>query len=112
MDFKTRVTHSIISMQIVLNHLEKLIHTNYYKKEVKHYTNLLLPHLIKAEEEYDKFFNKEEEATKEVYNEYHQFIEAISSVPIYEQRNITLIIEAYNKDPKSIEGICKKILKK
>ena len=33
------------------------------------------------------------------------------SIPIYDAQNIITIINAYKKDAKSIEGICRKILK-
>jgi len=111
MNIKTRVTHSIITLQIAMNHLMALKHTDYYKKEIKYGINILLPHLFKAEENYDHFFNNNEEATVNTYTEYENYIETIATVPVENQRVIALIIEAYNKDPKAIEGICKKILK-
>ena len=57
------------------------------------------------------FFNKVEGSTCEVYNIYDNYIKAIASIPIYDAHNIITIINAYKKDSKSIEGICRKILK-
>jgi hypothetical protein len=111
MDFKSRVTHSIIANQIALNHNEALKHTPYYKQELKRGINLLLPHLIKAEEDYDHFFKELENNTTEIYDIYEEYLQAVASVPVHLCKDITLIIEAYNKDPKAIEGIVKKILK-
>lgn len=106
-----KITHAIITNQIALNHNEDLKHTKFYKQALKQKLNLLLPELIKCEPEYDAFFDKLEDSTSEVYNEYDSYIKAVASVPIWDCRNIRLIIEAYNADPKALEGIIKKILK-
>jgi hypothetical protein len=106
-----KITHAIIINQIALNHNEAIKHTPYYKKQLKQKLNLLMPELIKAESDYDEFFDKIDDSTTHVYNVYEKYTKAISSVPIWDAENITLIIEAYKKDPKSIEGIVKKILK-
>lgn len=111
MNITDKITHAIIANQIALNNNEAIKHTQYYKKELKQKLNLLMPELIKAEKDYDEFFNKIEDSTSEVYAVYSDFVKAIASVPIWECKNLTLIIQAYNKDPKSIEGIVKKILK-
>jgi len=109
MNTTLKITHSIITNQIALNHNEAIKHTPFYKKELKQKINLLLPILIKAEKEYDDFFNNIEDSTSEVYKVYDDYIKAVASVPIYDAKNITMIIEAYKKDPKSIDGIVKKI---
>lgn len=106
-----KITHSIIINQIALNNNESIKHTPFYKKDLKNRLNMLLTELYKHETEYDKFFEKESESTGHVYDAYENYIKTVSSVPIWECENISLIIEAYKKDPKSIEGICKKILR-
>ena len=111
MDTVNKITHAVIVNQIALNHNEAIKHTPYYKKELKQKLNLLMPELIKAEKDYDEFFDKIEDSTSEVYQVYDEFIQAVASVPIWECKNITLVLQAYLKDPKSIEGITKKILK-
>jgi hypothetical protein len=110
MDTQTKVTHSIIACQIALNHLSDLKHTNVYRHGVKRGINLLLPELIKAESDYDKFFNTKEDETVNVYEVYDQYIKAVASVPIWDCENIALIIEAYKKDPKAIEEAVQKVL--
>lgn len=112
MDLKTKITQSIIANQIALNLNEGIKHTNYYKQKLKQYLNLLLPELIKSEKDYDLFFDSEEETSVSVYNVYEEYIKAIASVPVYDCQNITLIIEAYKKDPKKIEQTVTKILSK
>ena len=111
MDITNKITHAIIINQIALNHNEAIKHTPYYKKGLKQKLNLLMPELIKTEKDYDEFFYKIEDSTSEVYKVYNEFLKAVASVPIWDCKNITLIIQAYSKDPKSIEGITKKILK-
>jgi hypothetical protein len=106
-----KVNHAIIINQIALNNNEAIKHTQYYKRSLKAKLNTLLQELYSCEKDYDAFFNSEENSTCDVYDVYERYTKAISSIPIYECENIILIIEAYKKDPKSIEGICKKILK-
>jgi len=106
------ITHAIISNQIALNHNEAIKHTPYYKQDLKHKINILMPVLIKAEPEYDAFFNSVEGSTTQVYDAYDQFIKQVASVKIWDCENITAIIEAYKKDKKSLQGLVKKILRK
>ena len=42
------------------------------------------------------------DSTIDVYNVYDNFMKKISEVPIYDMENISVIIDAYNKDKKSI----------
>lgn len=107
-----KITHAIIANQLALNHNEAIKHTQFYRHELKKRINHLLPELYKAEKDFDEFFDTLEDSTVEVYNAYDEFIRTIASVPIWECRNISAIIKAYQKDPASIEGICKKINKK
>lgn len=107
-----KIIKSIIINQIALNYNDELRHTAHYKQGLKQKINLLLPELIKCEKEYDEFYNKAEQGTSNIYDEYDKFIQSISSVPMWDCHNIRLIIEAYKIDSKSIEGIVNKILKK
>lgn len=111
MDKTNTITHSIIINQIALNHMHNLKHTEFYKREFKQKLNLFLPELIKCEPEYDAFFEAVEDSTSHVYDVYNNYIKEVASVPIWDCENIAMIIKAYKKDQKSIEGICKKILK-
>lgn len=107
-----KITHAIISNQIALHHNEELKHTPFYKKDLKHKLNQLLPLLIREEKEFDNFWEQVEDQTDEVYKVYSDFITAICSVPIWDAANITAMIEAYKQSPKQIEGIVNKILNK
>ena len=107
-----KITTSVMSVQLTLNLLESIKHTPYFQKELKRSLNLCLPHLINSEKQYyDNFFEVKEESTTQVYQVYEDFVRLIAGVAIYDMQNISSIIEAYRKDPKSIEGITNKILR-
>lgn len=107
-----KITTSVMSCQIALNQLEAIKHTPYYKQSLKNKINAVLPELVKAEaEHYDKFFEKESESTAQVYEVFENFVKRIAQVPIYDMENIVSMIEAYNKDAKSMNGIVNKILR-
>jgi len=111
MSITDKITHSIIVNQITLNNNEAIKHTNYYKRGLKNKLNLLLSELVTHEPEYDAFFEKEEEGCSKVYEVYDEYIKAVASVPIWYSQDVTRLIEAFKKDPKSIEGIVNKILR-
>jgi hypothetical protein len=106
-----KITHAIVVNEIAKNANYEIKFTPFYKGILKNRLNQLLPELYKCETDYDAFFNKVEESTSVVYEVYENYTKAISSVPIWDCKNVTRMIEAYNKDPKSIEGIVNKILK-
>jgi len=105
-----KVTHIAINSEILINRLNDPIADGYFKQKLKQTAKLFLQELLKVEKEYyDKFFDKSEDSTIVVYETYDNFMKTIANVPIYHMQNITSIIEAYQKDPKSIEGIVNKI---
>lgn len=111
MDTTNKITHAIIANQVALVRNEDLKHTDNYKHKLKQLLNPVIKELVKHEPEYDNFFNKVEDSTAVVFDVHDGFIKAIASVPIWDMQNITAMIEAYNKDPKSIQGIVNKILR-
>lgn len=106
-----KITHAIIVNEIALHTNVWIRKTKYFKGILKNRINQLLPELYKCVPDYDSFFNRHEESTEVVTEIYENYTKAIASVPIWECENITSIIEAYKKDPKSINGIVNKILK-
>ena len=107
-----KITTSVMSCQIALNQLENIKHTSYYNGLLKNKLNGIIPELIKKEyEHYDKFFEAESEATDVVYKVFEDFIKKISTIPIYNMESLSIVIDAFNKDKNSIEGICKKVLR-
>ena len=112
MELVNKITTSVMSCQIALNQLEEIKHTGYYKQSLKNKINSVLPELIKAEQEhYDKFFEGFSDSTNQVYQVFENFIKRISKIPIYDMENICYMIDAYDKDAKSMNGITNKIMK-
>lgn len=107
-----KITHSIIASQIALTKLEDLKHTRFYKKELKMRLNMAIKELMKAEsEDYDSFWNALLKETQEVTKIYETYINSICKVPIWDASEMTVVIEAFLLDRKSISGIAKKVLK-
>lgn len=107
-----RINHIVISSQVLSYYIAGMKSDNYFKKVLLKFTNNFIEQLKTVEWKYfDKMFKSEEEASVIVYETYENFIKTIASVPIWEMQNVSKILEAYNKDPKSIEGLVKKILK-
>ena len=103
------ITHIAINSQVLSNRLSDERTKGVFSKNLKFTCNQFLKELQKVEENiFDKFFDKNEESTVVVYDTYDKFI---SNIPIWDMQNLTRIIEAYHKDPKSIEGIVNKILR-
>lgn len=104
--------HAIIANQLALNFNEDLKNQKgLHNPTLKYRPKNACEELVKSELNYDKFFEKEEVSTIDVYNVYEKFCKIISKVPIWEMQNVEKIIQAYFTDPKSIEGITNKILK-
>jgi hypothetical protein len=107
-----KITHIIINCQMLNNRLFDAFSNRFFKQNLKAKCNTFLQELIKIEKNYyDKFFDAKEQSTIDVYNVYENFINQVSNIPIWEMENITSILKAYEKDPKSIEGITNKILR-
>ena len=82
----------------------------YLKQELKKRIKLVQTELIKAEAaEYDKFFDKKERETIEIYNVVETCVKEIASLGLHHLEAMTEIVKAYKKDPKSIQGIVNKI---
>ena len=57
------------------------------------------------------FVNAKEDLTDDVSGYYGEYVQALSSVKIYQTKEISAIIEAYHMDRDSMIGIAKKVLK-
>jgi len=60
---------------------------------------------------FKEFVEKEEDKTDDVKMVYDEFISELASLEFWDYKNMTTMIKSYKKDPKSINGICNKILK-
>ena len=114
MNQKEQLTHIKILAEIQLNYLNdfKAENKSFFTGSFKMFCNNFIKHLIRLEETYfDKSITNQEEAVTVCYDIMDAFLKDVSKVPVWDMQNISNIINAYQKDPKSIEGICKKILK-
>jgi hypothetical protein len=113
MNQQEQLSHIKILAQIQLNYLTdfKAENKSFFTGSFKNFCNNFINHLIQIENKYfDKAIDKEEKSVTEIYKIMDAFLKDVSKVPVWEMQNISTIINAYKKDPKSIEGICKKIL--
>ena len=107
-----KIITSVLAMQISSNILTDLQGTKVFKNALKMQINRTISALKEVEiEHYDNFFKVKESETSQVYEVYENFIKEISQVPIYDAENLILMYEAYEKDPKSMNGITNKILR-
>lgn len=58
-----------------------------------------------------EFIKAQEDLTDDVSGYFGEFIQALGAIRIYQTKEITAIIEAYQKDRDSIIGIAKKVLR-
>lgn len=112
LDTLTKISQSIIANQIAYHLNHEIRFTGYFKHKLKNALNLLDKELLKAEkEEFDKFFDQVETPTNELCEIQTEMVKEIASVGLIHFGNILEIVKAYKKNPKSIEGIVKKINK-
>lgn len=106
----TKISQSIIANEVALDFNDQITRTNYHKRKLKHHLKATQVELAKAEkEEYDKVFGIAEKASSILYATMQTMVNEISSLGLYEFANITDLVRAYKKDPKSIAGIANKI---
>lgn len=60
---------------------------------------------------FNSFIKSQEDATFDVKEVYDLFIHELAKVELWDCENLIDILKAYQKDPNSIKGIAKKILK-
>ena len=105
------LTGAVILNQLALNFNEDLKYTKFYKHELKKSLNMTIKHLIKAEEkEFDKVFDAEADRTDNISQNVLTIIETISKGNFTDMVVVGNILLAYEKNPKAISGIVKKIL--
>lgn len=64
-----------------------------------------------SEQHFDKLDSQAEQETNVIYDVTDDFIKLVSNVPVEHYTELQAIYKAYKKDPKSIIGIVKKIIK-
>lgn len=113
---ENRLVHIKLLAQVQLNYISDFKadfkDKNFFTGAFKNFLNNLIVKLVEIEEKhFGHAIEVQEEATTECYDAMDSYFKTMASVPIWDMRNIETIINAYNVDPKSIEGIVKKILK-
>lgn len=104
------VVKAIITNQLALFYNEKIKFTKYYKHDLKKKLNPAINVLVKAEEqEFDSMSEKLEEEMSWLHSLQFDLVESLGTLDPDEYENVTNIIKAYKKNPKSIIGIAKKI---
>jgi len=98
--------------QLLLETLDELKESSEYKGEFKVKLNAIYQMLDKGTKKYDDLYNATEEGTTAFYNVINNNVRNILSYTIPEVNILNIMIEAYNKDEKAINGIIKKVLSK
>lgn len=107
-----QLAHIIITAQILLNRLSDYKSDYKVRQELKLNINRLLDTLTKIEIQcYDDIYGVSNEQVSKCYDVKDKFIARMSRVDFSQMDDIILITDAYEKDPRSIEGIIKKILR-
>lgn len=103
---------AVISSQVTLNFYERLKGTPFFRHRLKNALNLSIKELIKAErDEYDKLFDAKDDETSNITNNLSDVVDLLCKDGLSGFIVIGNIYRAWKKDPKSIEGITKKILR-
>ena len=107
-----RINHIAIASQVLSYYIQDMKANHWFKGVLLNFANKFIEKLKETEWKYfDKMYSQEEEAAVVVYETYDSFIKTVSNIPIWEMNNITEILIAYQADPKSVEGIVRKINK-
>ena len=112
MKIEEKIVHSIVSTKVNIHYNEELKRTAFYDKQVKMYGNRYLNHIIGKEKFFDGLEEAKEDQAITVHDVFYDYIKAVCAINIPDMAAVTSIIEAYLKDPKSIEGIVSKVLVK
>ena len=105
------LTGSVILNQLALNFNEELKYTKFYKQNLKRTLNLAIKELVKAEEkEFDLVYDAEEKRTSYISENVMHIIMEITRNGFADMVLLGNMMIAYEKNPKAIEGILKKVL--
>jgi hypothetical protein len=107
-----KVLHTAMCAQVLQNYIIDMKANNWFTGVFKNFVNNFLQQFTKLESKFfDIYFEHKEEDTVELYEAYDKYIKAVATVPLWEMKYMTDIIEAYHIDQKSMVGIAKKIHK-
>jgi len=104
---------TVILLQMTLENLEVLQGTHYNKQRLKQQIKSLIKEITPlAERDYNIVFNNGEEETQAIILEYEKLISYISLQQLPQKVVLSQMIEAWNKDKKTIEATTHRIIKK
>lgn len=80
-------------------------------KNLKNFLTKTSDHLKLVNPIFKEFVKAREDDTDDLKGVYEEFCTELSGLDFYDYKNMSYMIKAYKKDPKSMNGICNKILK-
>lgn len=107
-----KIVNAIFANKVALHYNEELSKAGIFKHATKNKLSGVIKELMKYERDFDAIQGQKEDATDDVFDSFFAMIDKMTEIPFQEANNITLILEAYQKSPSSIEGITRKILNK
>ena len=105
-----KIVHTLISGELFKFYISELKANGIVTQKSKMIANQFLQEFKKSEKVVDAMFDVAEPNAVSVSDVIENYVNVIA-INIWDMDNIRLIIEAYNKDPKSINGVVKKVLK-
>lgn len=108
-----KLSRAFMANQYAMNANDDLLISapEYFKRDLKRKYKSFIDEFRKHENEFDMLFDQVEDQTVSVYDKMELFFNAGAKIPIYEMENAAAVLEAFLIDPKSIEGVVKKIFK-
>lgn len=104
---------TVILLQMLTENLEELEGTHYNRQRIKQLMKPLLNEIIPlAERDYNVVFGNGQEETLSIMNEYQKLIQFISLQKLPSKVVLSQVVEAWNKDHKTIETIVHEIINK
>jgi len=109
----SKIAQFIISASVTLEFMEEVKLTPVYRKKIKQTGNRFLSELSKIQNDYyEKLLNASEEGTDNLFDTQYDVVKSLSKLNIYKFDEIRQVIEAYEKEPKAIQGIVYQINKR
>lgn len=97
---------SVMTAQILNNQLHDLVVNKVFKQSDKKHINNAIKILESIESKYyDKFYDKKEEETSEVYDFYEKFISTMANVPIYDASVVMMLYKLYKETPRKLQDL-------
>lgn len=106
---KDTIVHSLISGELFKFYVSEMKANGILNQKTKRSANMFLEDFKKTNGVLDAMFDKEPDKAESVSIVFENYVNTLA-VNIWDMENICKIIEAYQKDPKSINGIVNKIL--